>query len=841
MPRNEKNTDEAVKQRRKASKNDNTKKKQTKKSVEPKAEREKAKRPASAKNNTPKQREKSRPAKKGSSKLRRKVSSKVLNNIPYSAIFQNGIIMTTAGTYTKSYRLHDAEDALMDDQAIDNIMLNYEGLLNSVGTDVTAQITVFNRAVDPDIVKNQVLLFPRNDRFNTMREEFNEVLIRELGTGKNNLSREKFLTIGITAKNIEEADAKFKEMDDTINSIVARINGEGASPLSIEERLSVLYDVYNNSIENSFFDKIAPIMRNDTLSLDNLNASRLTSKDLIAPETAEFAPDKFTLGDLHCRSFMVDILPNGDNRSLLSDIASMPCNMLTSVNYQSVPLDKILGQKANTPAQKKASRWSYLQNELLSEKARAKAATEKLRKEMMNQNQKLFRVSFLVTLFADTEKELETLTSSLTAIGIAHDVSIRTLMYQQKEGFCAALPLATSKVKVGRVLTTENSAQFAPFVIQDTGHNTGKYYGLNAITRNMILYDRTSSDNYNGIMMGKTEHGLKKIAVTEMVSTLLDGDDNVYILDMNGEYGALAERFGGQVFKFDGTTHYNPMDMDVQYSTENPVVFKAQFLTAFCELVMGEEIDEETKAIIDKCCRQVYQPYYKHMENVVKTRDEDGYRITCDRASTPLLVQFYRALSLQQDPKAQELASALEIYCIGTDDTMAKHTDFKPLSRLVIYDISDMPERKRTLAAFVALNDIWNRLIENKKHGTRTWLYLTSFAKFVQEPHVASFMEDVLTNAKQWEGIVTGLADDVEEFLIAEHCPEIIEKCPFTMILTQERIERAALADMYSINESLQDYIEDAAPGSGLFYNGIIMVPFVNNLSSDSTLFADLF
>ena len=780
-----------------------------------------------------------------------KVPRTVQQSIPYETVFPNGIIMSRAGRYSKSYHLEDVNFATADQESQENMYLDYEGLLNSVDPGMTAQITVFNRSISKELVRNKILFRPQNDGLNKYRDIMNQVLQDKISEGRNNLKKEKYFTVSLTAPNVQDADVIFRRLDNEINSKVNRINHQDTPPMTLEERLGVLYDIYNENTEMPFDKKIAPIMKNDKLDLQALNGSGLCTKDLIGPDSMTFSSNYFTVGDMYARALYLDNLPTFMNANVLTDLTDLACNMVTSVLYTPIPNEdaatmvkhQITNINENiVRAQKQAAKSGYSADIMPSELKRAKEEAENLRNDMQSRNQKLFKVSVIMIIFADSKEELNQLTESLKSIGVTHLAQVKPLHYQQEAGFHTALPFADIDIKVERVLNTEASAIFMPFSVQELAQDGGIYYGQNAISKNIIQYDRLSADNYNGLIFGKPGSGKSFIAKSEMFSVLMhSADADVYVIDPEGEYCGPCEAFGGQVIHIStgSKTHINPLDMDVQYAgDEDPIAMKCDFLTAMCETIVGHGNLSATQInLIHKCGRQIYRPYYDHMKQVVKTKDANGHRITCDREAMPTLLDFYETLITISDPAAQQLAASLEMYCKGNYDMFAKKTNVNMDSRFVVYDIKDVAAGTKELALQICLNDIWNRIIENKKKKRKTWFYIDEFYLLLQTRSSALFLQQIYKRARKWGGIPTGITQNVEDLLTNNDARTILNNCNFLLMMNQSQIDRQALSDLYSISENLQDYITDKPAGTGLLYTGNSIIPFQNVFPRDNEMY----
>ena len=113
----------------------------------------------------------------------------------------------------------------------------------------------------------------------------------------------------------------------------------------------------------------------------------------------------------------------------------------------------------------------------------------------------------------------------------------------------SSLPLADCQIEIQRGLTTSSTAIFVPFTTQELFDN-GKeslYYGLNALSNNLIMVDRKKLKNPNGLILGTPGSGKSFSAKREICNAFLVTDDDIIICDPEAEYAPLVERLHGQV------------------------------------------------------------------------------------------------------------------------------------------------------------------------------------------------------------------------------------------------------------------------------------------------------
>ena len=258
----------------------------------------------------------------------------VQESIPYIRVFENGIIEPEKGRYSKTYLLEDVNFQIASQEEQENIFLAYSDLLNTFGTDVDIQISINNRNIDAAEFQKKVLINPQDDNLNYLREEYNQMLINKMQEGRNNIVREKYITLSIAAPSIEEAVAKFATLDSQLNDAIKKITQQPTEPMSAIERLSVIHDLYNPGLEESFYRK-AQINKKEveSFNFDHMIDMGICTKDLVGPDSLEFASNYIKIGDKYARVCFLDNLPNFLTTNILNDFTETPCNMLISVFF----------------------------------------------------------------------------------------------------------------------------------------------------------------------------------------------------------------------------------------------------------------------------------------------------------------------------------------------------------------------------------------------------------------------------------------------------------------------------------------------------------------------------
>ncbi len=104
------------------------------------------------------------------------------------------------------------------------------------------------------------------------------------------------------------------------------------------------------------------------------------------------------------------------------------------------------------------------------------------------------------------------------------------------------LPLAIISFPSSVHLTTTSTAIFVPFTTQELFmEGDSLYYGLNAVSNNMIMADRKQLKNPNGLILGTSCSGKSFSAKREITNVFFTTTDDIIAADPEGP-GATRSR-----------------------------------------------------------------------------------------------------------------------------------------------------------------------------------------------------------------------------------------------------------------------------------------------------------
>ena len=440
----------------------------------------------------------------------------------------------------------------------------------------------------------------------------------------------------------------------------------------------------------------------------------------------------------------------------------------------------------------------------------------------------MFLLTFLIMNTGRTEQELENNVFQASSIAQKHNCNLVRLDFQQEQGLMSSLPLANNLIEIQRGMTTSSTAIFVPFTTQELfqAGNESLYYGLNALSNNLIMVDRKMLKNPNGLILGTPGSGKSFAAKREIANAFLVTDDDVIISDPESEYSPLVERFGGQVIKISPTStqYINPMDINMNYSDDdNPIALKADFILSLCELIVGgkEGLQPVEKTVIDRCIHQIYQRYF---EDPVPEK-------------MLLLEDLYNELLKQDEAEAKHVATALEIYVSGSLNVFNHRTNVELTNRLVCYDIKDLGKQLKKIGMLVVQDQVWGRVTENRSQGKSTRYYMDEMHLLLREDQTAAYTVEIWKRFRKWGGIPTGITQNVKDMLASKEVENIFENSDFIYMLNQAVGDRAILAKQLNISPHQLSYVTHSGAGEGLIFYGNVILPFVDRFPTDIELY----
>lgn len=796
-----------------------------------------------------------------------KISRTVQDVLDFDGITAEGIIVA-GKCYSKLYKLIDSNFVTEPESKQVDVLINYTKLINRFPDNIDLSIIIVNEENTIEEITEAYHIKAQGDDYDRFREDYNKIIDKKIAEGHNEISKEKYLLLTIHSDSLSQAEMDFNAADVSLQEATKTINKVGVKQLDAIERLTVMQKILRGSNHIPFTKEFARYIdvhengegeETTKLNLKALKRDGVSVKDLIAPQTITKTRQYLELDDGRCcKSFAFANLPQQLDTVFLTNATNLPYEMVTVIQLKPVPRKKalMLVKNQNTSIKAdviKASQQAYksgydpsLMNEDL---LLAKEEAGKLRNDIVNEGKKLFFATMVITIFGKDEDELKNITTQYNSKCADFSVTPSYLMGQQVQALNTAILCNNSKIVIDRMLTSDNACALFPFNIQELTDKSGHFYGSNAISKNMVMYDRKRSRLANGLIFGQSGSGKSFITKGEILPNLMDGNDDMIILDPENEYHVIAEAFGGMTIdlELNSEWHINPCDLTMEWDDPKatPLAEKCDYMVGLVESILGRgrECNAYEVNAIHRSCTRMYEAYIAELTRRHKEGCDEGQSDKIDYELCPTLREFYGELIADGTQEANKIAMAVEQYCVGNYNLFAHHTNVVTHNRLIVYNLLYLPEKMTEMAMKVCLANIWTKVVKNREEndknhtGKSIWVYLDEFHHFFKTESSASTIMAYYKRVRKYGGIMTGITQDVADLLRTPQGTAMFNNTGFFIFLNQSPIGRQQLQNLYDISDTLLDYIKDKPSGTGLIYNNSVLIPIDYHLPTDSELY----
>ena len=454
--------------------------------------------------------------------------------ITFKKMYRDGICQVTDTFFTKMVEFFDINYDLLEVEDQADILEEYSKLINYFDPSIKFELFLFNRQVSEQALAEQFDVSMQDDDFDDIREEYTQMLKHQSAKGNNGIIKSKYLIFGVESTGFEEAKSKLNNIE---KDVVHNLNniGTNARGLDGKERLRILHEYFNQGTMEPF-----------RFSFKELSESGKSVKDYIAPPGFDFRyPGRFKSGSIYGSVSYLDMIAPRFTDEMLKKLLDIDDNLTLTMHMQTfdpVEAIKMLKraltdiQKNKIEEQKKAVRSGYDMDILPTDIVTYEKDTLELLDDLNTSNQKLIKMTFLITCYGRTKRELENLTQRVSGIIQQANCNLRCLQYLQEQGLMASAPIGCNDTGIERNLTTKSAAVLVPFCTQELFMPAPAiYYGLNALSNNMIMADRKRLRTPNGVILGTPGSGKSFSAKREILSCFLITKDDIIVCDPKGE------------------------------------------------------------------------------------------------------------------------------------------------------------------------------------------------------------------------------------------------------------------------------------------------------------------
>ena len=758
-------------------------------------------------------------------KKKQKDTNSTQATLAFEKILKNGVIKA-GDVYTQIIEFRDISYNLVPEHKQIEIFNTWCDILNSFDSNTDFQLLLYNKKKQDFEVGEKVTIAPNNDQFDGVRNEYSNFLEGQLSKGNNSVTKRKFIAYSINAKNEELAIRNLYRVN---SNLIQGLNDLGSQTrtLNFTDTTALLHQILN------------PDEPRRLTEYQTLIESGLSSKDMVSPMAMNFSKKGtfFKLNSTYNKIAYFEILASEMSDTILADLTNLEeMNMLVSfkispmdqseaVKFVKNKLTDIDSMKINE--QKKAVRSGYDMDILPPELKSSAEESEELLNDLQKKNERGFMVTITIMATEMDGQQLDIAFEQIKTLCQRYNIFCRLPIYQQEEALMSTLPIGINQLYLDRMMTTSSTAIFIPFTTQELFDNRegNQYYGLNQLSNNLIRASRKDLRNPNGLILGTPGSGKSFAAKRELLDSYLTTRDDIMIIDPEREYAPLVKALGGQVIELSPSSKYylNPLDINENYSEDdNPIALKTDFVSSLCELILGgkEGLTPVEQSIISRVTIQIYQEYFQ------SSSPED----------MPILEDLYNELLKQPEQEAQTLAKGLEMYVSGAFNFFNHRTNVDLNNRVINFDISGLGKQLKKIGMLIVQDQIWNRVSINR--GSRfTRIYIDEFHLLVKDEQTASFSLDIWKRFRKWDGIPTGITQNIKDLMMSDEVENIFDNSDFILLFNQAHADRKILSEKLQISQSQQKYITNSRAGEGLIIYDSTILPLSDNFPTGTKTF----
>jgi len=757
----------------------------------------------------------------------------VQDSLPFERITADGIMQIDEQRFSKTIEFGELNYRLARVEEQDRIFGKLCEFINYFDASIDVQMSLVNHTGNLEYFRNLIKFPHKNDGYDGLRDEFIDVLDKNLCEGNNEILKRKFLTFTIKADNIDLARQRLSKLSGEIEGQLEDF-GVHTKPLDGKARVALLQSMLNR------FEGTPNIVYISS-ALEDAKKGYITTKDIICPSSFSFKNKDFcTSGKAFVSTVYLDITCSELDDRMLQEFLDLNEDIVITKNFTTISQAEAIKAAKRHASNIDAMKIDYQQKAIKAGfdydilppdiKIYSEAAAENI-ENLHDNNERQIITQFFITVNSKTKKQLTAAIYAIKGIAQKYSCRILTLDYQQEHGYFTSLPLGKSFVKMNRILNTSSLAIQIPFSAQELQENAGEamYIGKNVLTKNIIMVDRKKLFNQNGLILGVPGSGKSFAAKREIANAFLFTGDDVMICDPQDEYWPLTKLLGGQVIDISANskTYINPLDIPKLDDGTDPIALKCEFMMSLFELILARSAQQslypDERSLIDRCVRSSYR---KYLENP-------------SPENMPILEDVYNLLLSEKKSgveAAKYLTDGLDMYISGTYKIFNHRTNVDYNNRIVCYNIKSLGAQLKRVGMLIVQDQIFNRVSENKGRKS-TRYYCDEFHLLLKEPQTAQFSVRVFKEFRKFGGIPTGITQNITDFLASPEIENILQNTPYIVMLNQSARDREELQAALNISDSQMRYITNVKAGHGLLFYGYTTVPFEDKFPENTKLY----
>ena len=792
-----------------------------------------------------------------------------------SEINNNGIFKLNQGRYSKCFLLTDINFNGLTNMEQENIIVNFSHILDSMTCRFS--FTIANEHEESDDLLSDLLYNLSGDGKDMFRKAFNELIHERVTSARQGLFKSIYLTLTIEADSFSNANTAFSAIESSLRTAfihigVNEMTGSYLLPLGTNERMQMLYNFSHFGLpgKDHKFDFIKEQER------------KKDWRNTVAPSSFKVHNTYFEINGCYGAVYYIDVWAKELRSDFISALSEINCTSYITINSElldSTSLkDEINRKHAKIGFQIENEKQSNRnKNDFLSDASdvllTAQESLTEFSKKISSKDNRYFNTTILFMFLTETYDDFLSVKQDLDSISGIRGFSLEPCFDKQITGINSAFLFGAQEFKRVCNLSSICQAMFVPFKSQEINDKDGRYLGLNQISQNVIRANRKGLSNKAGLYLGMTRHGKSVFAKCEILDASFSSkDDQILIIDPQGEYKGIVKKSGGTVVSFSSMkeVYINTLDVDfndIDYSTLQDIIGeKTDFIFTLLSSCMRKELTAEEQGVLDRVIDRMYNENFamrnkrfREHTNLVYDFDTPAYmegkemELPMDlsmsneeqiRKFSPTLQDVYQRL-LDYDAEnfvAKDLANNMDVFVNGSLNLFNHFTNVDLNNKLICFDLSNIKENLRNTAMLIMIEIIRSRIKRNWQQGLWSYLFIDEFHELLGVDKVCDYMIKLWKEVGKMKGILTGITQNMTDLINSsansDKLKAIISNTAYFALFNQSTLDRNMLIDFLpSVSPAMFNYVEGALPGMGLLVFGNNTIPFDFRIDPNSLIY----
>jgi type IV secretory pathway VirB4 component len=432
---------------------------------------------------------------------------------------------------------------------------------------------------------------------------------------------------------------------------------------------------------------------------------------------------------------------------------------------------------------------------------------ERLRDDLTQGIEKFFQFALYVTLYADSEDELDKLIKNVESTFGSKLIYTKKVFYQAEQGFNSTLPLANDEIEIPFNMNSSPVASSFPFISSELTSDEGVLYGINRHNNSLIIFDRFSLQNANSVVFATSGAGKSYAIKLEILRSLMFGTE-VIIIDPEAEYKHLSDAVGGTYVNvsLSSDAKINPFDLPraIGDATTEDIIRSAVIVTKGLLRIMLGEFSYQEDSLMDQALLETF------------AKKDITPDVDLSTVEPPIMQDLYDIL--QGIEGAGDLPVRLEKYVQGTFAGLFNNpTNVNMNNQLVAFSVRDLEDELRPAAIYIIVNYIWNVVRSERK---KRILVIDEAWWLMQNEDSAKFIFALAKRARKYYLGVTTITQDVNDFLNNDYGRAIVTNSAMQLLLKQTTAAVDRVVDVFQLTQGEKFLLLEAGAGEGIFFAG---------------------